>query len=103
RYRLHAKDLPGKPDILMPGRKKAILIHGCFWHGHENCSRAKRPTSNEDFWNSKLDKNIIRDKQNLAELKGLGWDTVVIWQCEMKDLAALECRLVSFIEGKPAP
>jgi DNA mismatch endonuclease (patch repair protein) len=101
RFRLHRKDLPGKPDIVLPKHRKVIFVHGCFWHGHENCRRAARPKANAEFWNKKLDSNIARDTNTQAELKKLGWQFLVIWQCEMKDIEKLRQQLAHFLqEGK---
>jgi DNA mismatch endonuclease (patch repair protein) len=98
RYRLHRKDLPGKPDIVLPKYRKIIFIHGCFWHGHRDCSREKRPSSNQSFWNEKLDKNLRRDRQHLVTLKEAGWDVLVIWTCEVKQLDRLKEILQDFLE-----
>ncbi len=98
RFRLHRKDLPGKPDITLPRHKKVIFVHGCFWHGHTDCSRSKRPVTNKKFWDEKLDKNIRRDYENIKKLQGLGWDVLVIWTCEVHDIAKLKERLLSFFE-----
>jgi len=84
RYRLHRKDLPGKPDLVFPKYKKVIFINGCFWHGHKNCKRAKLPETNNQFWKEKIEKNIINDKANQKELKRLGWDYLIVWQCDIK-------------------
>ncbi|WP_459925149.1 very short patch repair endonuclease [Desulfatiferula olefinivorans] len=97
RFRLHRKDLPGKPDITLPKHKKIIFVHGCFWHGHPHCPRAKRPTTHTAFWNEKLDKTIERDKANMESLKQAGWDVMIIWTCELNDLDALKNRLLSFL------
>ena len=83
RYRLHRKDLPGNPDIVFPNRKKVIFVNGCFWHGH-SCKKAALPTTNKRFWKKKLTGNKERDKRNLAKLKTMGWETLTIWQCEIK-------------------
>jgi len=83
RYRLHRKDLPGKPDIVFPSKKKVIFINGCFWHGH-NCKKAALPATNKSFWEKKLTGNKERDKRNLAKLKDIGWKSLVIWQCQIK-------------------
>lgn len=101
RFRLYRKDLPGKPDITLPKYKKIIFVHGCFWHGHEDCSRSKRPTTNESFWNEKLDKNIARDELNVKNLKEAGWDVLIVWTCEVKDLDNLKNKLLSFLENSP--
>lgn len=101
RFRLQRKDLPGKPDIVLPKHRKVIFVHGCFWHGHEGCSRGARPTSNVDFWNKKIDKNIGRDINAQAELCELGWQTLVVWQCQTRNLADLQQRLQEFLaDGK---
>jgi len=84
RFRLHRKDLPGSPDIVLPKFKTVIFVHGCFWHGH-NCPKGRRPASNQEFWNKKLDKNVERDNANYEALRALGWDIKVIWECEAKN------------------
>ncbi|WP_286817071.1 very short patch repair endonuclease [Desulfobacter sp. UBA2225] len=99
RFRLHRNELPGKPDIILPKYKKIIFVHGCFWHGHIDCPRAKRPTTNKKFWNEKLNKNIERDKVTLNNLKHLGWDVLTVWTCEVKSIEKLRNKLFSFIEG----
>lgn len=100
RFRLHRNDLPGKPDITLPKHKRIILVHGCFWHGHQDCPRAKRPSTNVDFWREKLDKNIERDKANINKLKQLGWDILTVWTCEVKETEKLTNKILSFLEGK---
>jgi DNA mismatch endonuclease, patch repair protein len=97
RFRLHRKDLPGCPDIVLSKHRKAIFVHGCFWHGHEGCPRSSRPSSNQGFWDKKLSGNIARDERNLLELKKLGWKTLVIWTCETKDLRHLRDLLNGFL------
>jgi DNA mismatch endonuclease (patch repair protein) len=97
RFRLHRKDLPGNPDIVLPKHKKVISVHGCFWHGHKNCRRSKRPSSSRDFWNTKLDKNIERDKHNIAKLKEQGWNPFIVWECETKDQERLRKKLKKFL------
>ena len=99
RFRLHRNDLPGRPDITFPKRKKIIFVHGCFWHGHIDCPRAKRPTTNKDFWNEKLDKNMERDKVTVYDLKQLGWDVLIVWTCEVNDTDKLRNKLLSFLKG----
>lgn len=83
RYRLHVKRLPGRPDIVLAKYKTVVFVHGCFWHGHR-CRRGKRPATNQDFWNAKIDGNVQRDRRVRARLKALGWRTVVIWQCGLE-------------------
>lgn len=95
RFRLHRKDLPGSPDIVLPKYRAVVFVHGCFWHQHLDCKRATRPTSNLDYWVRKLNRNMARDQQNQAELEALGWRVVVVWECEMKDAPALTARLSS--------
>lgn len=97
RFRLHRKDLPGKPDIVLPKYKKVIFVHGCFWHGHSGCKRAKRPATNQKFWHEKLDKNIARDRAVIEQLEKMGWKVLVVWTCEMKDMESLQMKLSSFI------
>ncbi|MEW5687547.1 MAG: DNA mismatch endonuclease Vsr [Pseudomonadota bacterium] len=93
RYRLHRKDLPGNPDIVMPGRRLALFVHGCFWHGHD-CARGSRvPKANRDYWLGKVGRNKARDDRTRGELEALGWRVETIWECELKDGAALEARL----------
>jgi DNA mismatch endonuclease, patch repair protein len=83
RFRLHRRDLPGTPDIVMPGRATVIFVHGCFWHGHE-CKRTKMPKSRIDYWGEKIEANRGRDARKRRELKALGWNVVVVWECELK-------------------
>lgn len=97
RYRLHYASLPGRPDIVLPKYKKAIFVHGCFWHGHNQCARSKRPTTNKEFWEQKIEKTMQRDAENMADLKALGWKALVIWQCETKDTDALAVKLREFL------
>lgn len=97
RFRLYRKDLPGKPDIVLPRHRKIIFVHGCFWHGHD-CKRGARPETNADFWNAKIKGNMERDARNTEELKRLGWDVLTLWVCEMKDPDELAERLGRFIE-----
>ena len=99
RFRLHRRDLPGNPDIVFPKHKKVIFVHGCFWHGHEDCLRSKRPSSNQEFWDEKLNKNIQRDKNNILTLRNMGWTPLIIWTCEIKDIVLLKLKLQNFIES----
>lgn len=96
RFRLHQKELPGKPDIVFKRRRKAIFVHGCFWHGH-GCRIGKLPKSNLDFWDQKIERNRNRDVEKRSELERLGWSVDEIWQCETKDNQALEERLRKFL------
>lgn len=97
RYRLHDRGLPGSPDIVFRGRKKAIFVHGCFWHRHEGCPLARLPKSRLDFWIPKLEGNRERDARKLLQLQSQGWDALVIWECELKDLNLLEKKLNGFL------
>jgi DNA mismatch endonuclease (patch repair protein) len=83
RYRLHAKDLPGKPDLVFPRYKAAVFVHGCFWHRHEGCKIATTPKSNTSFWLEKFEKNVTRDSRVAAQLSALGWQVFVVWECEL--------------------
>jgi len=101
RYRLHRKDLPGRPDIVFPAKKKVVMVHGCYWHGH-GCRYGQPPKSRPDYWLPKLERNKQRDEENFQALESLGWKTLVVWQCETKDIEALEKALMRFLEdGRP--
>lgn len=97
-FRGNVKELPGTPDIVIIGQKKAVFVHGCFWHGHKGCQRAARPETNRVFWDKKIDGNMARDRRNLRELKSKAWSMLVIWQCQTKNEAALIRRLKRFVE-----
>ena len=97
RFRLHRKDLPGKPDLVFPGRRKVIFVHVCFWHGHECARGSRQPKQNAEYWRNKIARNVERDADNLQALERLGWQTQVIWECEMKDRDALADRLRAFL------
>jgi DNA mismatch endonuclease (patch repair protein) len=97
RFRLHRKDLPGKPDIVFPSRRSVIFVHGCFWHGH-NCRRGARiPKTNMEYWVPKLERNRARDKAHREMLEAEGWRVLVVWECETKDTATLSARLQEFL------
>ena len=101
RYRVHRKDLPGKPDIVFPKLKAVVCVHGCFWHQHatECCRRrAGIPKSNETYWRHKLQTNIERDERNAFEIAALGYRMIVVWECEVADLPDLERRLDAFLD-----
>lgn len=98
RYRLHDKRLPGRPDLVFPGRRKVIFVNGCFWHGHEGCRYARLPKTRVDFWRSKIEKNRARDRANLVLLVDSGWKVLTVWQCELKTIEALTNKLYDFIE-----
>ena len=99
RYRLHRKDLPGAPDIVMAGRKLALFVHGCFWHGHDCPRGARVPKANREYWTSKVARNRARDAANRAAYSEMGWRVETLWECELKDAAALEARLWALLEG----
>lgn len=86
RYRLHARDLPGKPDLVLPRWRAVIFMHGCFWHRHPGCALARLPKSKLDFWQTKLEANRQRDRLNQQRLRELGWRVLVVWECELKHL-----------------
>ena len=102
RYRLHAKELPGKPDIVFRKRRIAVFVHGCFWHRHsaESCKLARLPKSRLDFWEPKLTKNRERDEKAISALEEAGWRVLVVWECESGHTEQLENKLRAFIEGK---
>ncbi|MEO8737716.1 MAG: DNA mismatch endonuclease Vsr [Edaphobacter sp.] len=102
RFRLHRSDLPGKPDLAFPGRRKVIFVHGCFWHSHD-CKASLIPKSNRDFWLPKLLQNKTRDKKNLEALAQQGWNALVIWQCELKDNRSVGLRVKRFLGRKGNP
>lgn len=89
RYRLHAKDLPGKPDIVLPKYRTVVLVHGCYWHRHEGCRYATTPSTRRDFWLKKFQENVERDRRFRRKLNSLGWRVLVIWECEI-DSEALD-------------
>jgi DNA mismatch endonuclease, patch repair protein len=99
RFRLHVKELPGKPDIVLPRHHKVIFTNGCFWHGH-HCKRGSRPSSNTEFWDSKIESNIKRDRRIRKELRDLGWKCVTIWQCQMKNHKTLTEKITRFMTDK---
>lgn len=97
RFRKNVKELPGKPDIVLPKYKTIIFVHGCFWHGH-SCKRGTLPETNHEFWQEKIDKNIERDNHNIFELIEKGWNVIIVWQCEIKNKANMDIRLNKLIE-----
>ena len=103
RYRLHRADLPGKPDIVMPGRRLALFVHGCFWHGHDCARGARVPKQNRDYWLGKVARNRARDEASREALAALGWRVETIWECDLKAVVALDLRLRALLtaEGEP--
>lgn len=103
RFRLHRSDLPGKPDLAFPSRKKVIFVNGCFWHQHDTakCRSARTPASNRGYWGPKLARTIARDKRNRKALTAMGWKHLTVWECEIakSDEATLSRRLKSFLDG----
>lgn len=96
-YRLHRKDLPGKPDIAFVGSKVALFVHGCFWHGHDCSGHVRLPKSKQDYWLPKIERNRARDVENLANLTGNGWRVLVVWECETKMVNELTRKLAAFL------
>lgn len=97
RFRLHRNDLPGKPDIVFPSRRKVIFVHGCFWHGHP-CKRGDRlPKSNASYWSAKIERNKLRDRKAVSELQQSGWSVLTIWECEVRDQDRLLNRISKFL------
>ena len=97
RFRLHRRDLPGKPDLVFPRLGKIIFVHGCFWHRHEGCRFATNPKSRTKFWSAKFERNVERDCLVQAELRALGWDVLVVWECETREPVRLENVLSEFL------
>ena len=97
RFRLHRKDLPGSPDIVLPKYKTVIFVHGCFWHRHQNCKYASNPKTRREFWEKKFKENIERDKKTQEKLKNLGWKTKVVWECEIKKQDNLIKKIEDFL------
>ena len=90
RYQLHRRDLPGTPDIVMPGRRIAIFVHGCFWHAHRECKYAKTPSTRTEFWTAKLQGNVDRDRRAAEKLAEMNWRVLNVWECSTRDPAAAE-------------
>jgi DNA mismatch endonuclease, patch repair protein len=97
RFCLHRRDLPGNPDIVLPRYGKVIFVHGCFWHGHKRCPRSGRPSTHREFWDKKLNNNIERDKRFRRELKRMGWNVLVVWECETRRPEGLLEKLERFL------
>lgn len=99
RYRLHARNLPGKPDLAFRKLRKVIFVHGCFWHRHANCALARLPKSRLDFWVPKLEGNRIRDSQTKKRLQKMRWKTLTIWECEVDNLGKVEAKIRRFLDA----
>lgn len=97
RYRTHARNLVGKPDLVFSARRKVIFVNGCFWHSHQCDQGRRKPKSNEAYWSGKIESNVKRDERNLAGLAALGWESLVVWECELKDAAKLMSLLIAFL------
>ena len=97
RFRIHWKALPGCPDIVFTKRKKVVFVHGCLWHGHSGCKRYTIPKTRPDYWKEKIVKNALRDVENQKKLRAMGWDVLVIWECEINRLGILTSRLNDFL------
>jgi DNA mismatch endonuclease (patch repair protein) len=98
RYRLHGSDLPGRPDLIFPARHKIVFVHGCFWHGHRGCSKARLPKTRVSFWSNKIALNRQRDASTIRQLKRQGWRSLVVWQCQLRRPERVLQRLVRFLE-----
>lgn len=98
RFRLHRRDLPGKPDLVFSSRRKIIFVHGCFWHQHDGCSLASRPKTRAEYWEPKLAGNVTRDRKSQAELIKQGWDVLIVWECETRDLHELVDKVIQFLD-----
>jgi DNA mismatch endonuclease (patch repair protein) len=99
RYKLHKKDLPGKPDIVLTKYKIAIFVNGCFWHHHKGCKKAHFPKSNIKYWKDKINRNVLRDKENYKDLKKLCWNVLIVWQCQLINTATIERKLIKKLES----
>ncbi|MCJ2069321.1 very short patch repair endonuclease [Methylobacterium sp. J-030] len=97
RFRLHRRDLRGSPDLVFPSRRKAIFVHGCFWHRHPGCRKASTPKTRIEFWQAKFARNVERDARNERELRAAGWDVLTIWECETRDPEILSSTLRTFL------
>jgi DNA mismatch endonuclease, patch repair protein len=97
RYRLSPKDVLGKPDIVFKGRRRVIFVHGCFWHQHPKCRRAKRPATRREFWSQKLDGNVRRDGRIVRTLRAEGWNVLILWECQLLDPEKLKRKLSAFL------
>ena len=97
RFRLHRRDLPGTPDLVLPGRRTVVFVHGCFWHGHA-CKREKMPKSRMDYWGPKIEANRQRDRKKARALRALGWRVITVWECELRNPDKLSTRIVRLLD-----
>lgn len=98
RFRLHRKDLPGRPDIVLPRHRAVVFVHGCFWHAHYCKAGDRLPATNTEFWRNKRNKNVIRDRVAISSLRRLGWRILVVWECETKDAVAIAGKVKRFLK-----
>lgn len=98
RFRLHRKDLPGKPDLVLPKWKTVIFVHGCFWHRHPDCPNTRTPKTNVEFWRAKFEDNVRRDRTSQELLKNAGWNVLIVWECEVKDIGRLGIKIKRFMD-----
>ena len=103
RFRLHVKNLPGHPDIVLPKYKTVVEVRGCFWHQHPKCKVANKPVSNTEYWKAKFKRNVERDKKHARELKALGWRLIVVWECETAKKVFPPPSLIRFVTSNPRP
>lgn len=99
RFRLHRRDLPGTPDLTFPALRKVIFVHGCFWHRHDCKLGGKLPATRMDYWHPKLERNVARDEEVRKALKTIGWDALVVWECETKDIEILKKRIGDYLRS----
>lgn len=99
RFRLHRKDLPGKPDLVFPRLRKVIFVHGCFWHGHDCARGARAPKANAEYWRAKIQRNSARDADHIRALKKAGWRSSIIWECALREPKRVERRLAKFLRS----
>ena len=99
RYRLHRTDLPGRPDLVFPARRKVVFVNGCFWHFHSGCPSVRIPASNREYWVEKLERNRARDERNVDLLEESGWAVMTVWECQLRDMASTSERLVAFLDS----
>lgn len=97
RFRVHRRDLPGRPDIVFPGRRKLVFVHGCFWHHHDGCKVGHLPKSRQEYWAAKFARNRARDAENLGAVAATGWQAIIVWECEVKNVTRLGTRLAEFL------